>query len=110
MRKVKDYEIKKESIEDMCTAGRFNPCLEITYRDKDGIQTHKLKAGNDDELYVYREDDVTYVLSENPLLGYVGLEVFCSSGWIDSIFQSNYDRMDLQPLTKVKLLSGLICW
>ena len=76
MRKVKKYTISKESFEDMCKAKRFNPCLKITFRDKNGIHHHKLSAGYDDDIYVYREHQQTFILTQNPRLGYVGLEVF----------------------------------
>ena len=76
MRKVKKYTISKESFKDMCKAKRFNPCLEITFRDKNGIRHHKLSAGYDDDIYVGREHQETFILTQNLCLGYVGLEVF----------------------------------
>jgi len=45
MRRV-NYKIQEESIDDMQMAGEFNPCSEITFRDKSGIHTHKIEAGN----------------------------------------------------------------
>ena len=55
MRKVKKYKIQKETYTDMCDAGRFNRSLEITFRDKTGIHTHKLNAGYGDDLDVYMD-------------------------------------------------------
>ena len=76
MRKITNYTIHKESFEDMLTSGRFNPCLEIVFRDKTGHHTHKLSAGHSDDIVVYREYGETLVLTHNPQLGYFGLEMF----------------------------------
>jgi hypothetical protein len=108
MRKITNFEISKESIEDMCAAGRHNPCLEITYRDSRRKQTHKLKAGYDDDIHVYREGLVTFVLTENHRLGYVGLEAFDYSGHINSVFFQDYDEMELSPITKIRRFRELV--
>lgn len=76
MRRISNYTIKKESFEDMYKAKRFNPCLEITFRDKTGIHTHKLDAGYSDTMDVYREAGVTCVLNRNERRGYIGLQAF----------------------------------
>jgi hypothetical protein len=76
MRRIANFQIQKETFEDAYRAGRFNPSLEITFRDRTGNHTHKIGAGYSDELDVYREDGVTYVLARNHALPYVGLEAF----------------------------------
>jgi hypothetical protein len=110
MRKILRYSIQKENIQDMLQAKRFNPCLEITYRDRYGKYTYKLSAGYGDELDVYREGAETYVLSRNPRLGYIGLEVFGGQDKTGEIFQEEYQvkdtlgREDLAPFTIIKRL------
>ena len=86
MRRVKNYIIQKESYDDMYKAGRFNPSLEVTFRDKVGIYTHKLSAGYSDDIEVYREHGEIYVLSRNRNLGYVGLEVFSGADIAGDMF------------------------
>jgi hypothetical protein len=76
MRRVHRYSIRKEDLFDMLHAGRYNPCMEITYRDRSGEYTHKLSAGYWDDIDVYRDGSETYILSSNRSLGYIGLEVF----------------------------------
>ena len=110
MRKVKKYTISKESFEDMCKAKRFNPCLKITFRDKNGIHHHKLSAGYDDDIYVYREHQQTFILTQNPRLGYVGLEVFEADAKSADIFLEAHQvievlaRDDLAPFTMIRRL------
>ncbi len=110
MRKVKKYTISKESFEDMCRAKRFNPCLEITFQDRTGIHTHTLNAGYEDDLYVYREDCETYVLSLNSRLGYVGLQVFDGSDEAGEIFlqdgqvEEALGHLDYAPYTIIRRL------
>jgi len=70
MRRV-NYKIQEESIDDMEMAGEFNPCSEITFRDKSGIHTHKIEAGNRDKIDVYREGPETFILTRHFGLGYV---------------------------------------
>jgi hypothetical protein len=65
MRRVRHYTISKESSENMTETGRVNPCLEITFRDRGGVHTHKLSAGHEDDVHVYREAGLTFVLSLN---------------------------------------------
>lgn len=110
MHRVNNYRISKESFEDMLHAGRFNPCLEIMFRDRTGQYTHKLSAGYGDVLYVYREGTGTYILSTNSMLGYVGLEVFEGADEIGVIFIEEYQIKDvfgrdsLVPFNAIKRL------
>jgi hypothetical protein len=114
MRRVSSYRIRKESFEDMCKANRFNPCLEITFRDKTGKHTHKLDAGYSDTMDVYREAGVTYVLSRNEGLGYIGLQalegeeksgdLFLESEQVEDIVGRN----DLVPYTIIRRLMDYI--
>jgi hypothetical protein len=110
VRRIRNYFISRESFEDMCSAGRFNPCLEITFRDKRGIHHHKLSAGYSDDIYVYREHQETFILTHNPGLGYVGLEVFESDTKSGDIFLEAHQvievlgRYELAPFTIVRRL------
>ena len=54
MRRINKFTINKESTEDMIVAGRFNPSLEITFRDKSGQHKHQLSIGYGDVPEVYR--------------------------------------------------------
>lgn len=110
MRRVSNHTITKESVEDMLNARRFNPCLEITFRDKSGKHTHKLSAGYSDDVYVYRESSETLMLTHNLRLGYVGLEVFNGAGSVGNIFLNDHQvtgvfgRDDLAPFTMIRRL------
>ena len=110
MRKIRNYSISKESTEDMTRANRFNPCLEITFRDRSGRHTHKLSAGYDDNLEVYREGSETYILTTNPKLGYIGLEVFEGPDKTGEIFVEEHQVKevigsdDLAPFYAIKRL------
>jgi hypothetical protein len=110
MRRIYKYSITKESTEDMINAGRFNPCLEITYRDRSGKHTHKLSAGYSDDIDVYRDYLDTFILSRNSRLDYVGLEVFEGADKIGSIFLESHQvkevlgREDLAPFNAIKRL------
>ena len=110
MRRIRNYSIDKESTEDMIRAKRFNPSLEITFRDRSGLHTHKLSAGLDDDLYVYREGAETLVLSTNSKLGYIGLEVFAGADKTGEIFVEEYQVKeilgckDLAPFNTIKRL------
>ena len=114
MRKVTNYAISKESFDDMCKAKRFNPCLEITFQDKKGIHQHKISAGYDDDIYVYREHQETFILTQNPRLGYVGLEVFRGDVKSGDIFLEAHQvidvlgRDDLAPFTIVRRLRDYV--
>ncbi|MFC1814155.1 hypothetical protein ACFL03_15835 [Thermodesulfobacteriota bacterium] len=114
MRKVNNYTIQKESFMDMNNAGRWNPCLEITFRDKAGIHTHKLSAGYQDEIHIYREYGITFILTTNSYLGYVGLEAFEGSELAGDLFLEYHNmvevlgRCDLAPFTMIQRLRNHI--
>jgi len=76
MRKILNYRISKEDFWEMLHARRHTPCLVITFKDRSGSHKHKLSAGYQDDIDVYREGKETFVLSRNPRVDYVGLEVF----------------------------------
>ena len=86
MRRIHNHRISKEDFWEMLSAKRHNPCLVITFKDKSGSHTHKLSAGYQDDIDVYREGSETFVLSRNPRLDYVGLEVFEGAEKQGSIF------------------------
>ncbi|WP_020586344.1 hypothetical protein [Desulfobacter curvatus] len=110
MRRIRNYSISKESTEEMSRAKRFNPCLKITFRDHSGQHSHKLMAGYDDDLDVYREGPETLVLAINARLGYIGLEVFEGANKTGEIFVEEYQvietlgRDDLTPFNAIKRL------
>ena len=114
MRRIRNYSISKESTEDMIQAKRFNPCLEITFRDRSGQHTHKLSAGYDDDLDLYREGPETYVLTTNSRMGYIGLEIFEGADKTGEIFLEEYQvietlgREDLAPFNAIKRLREYI--
>ena len=90
MRRIHNYITQQESYSEMTRNKRFNPCLEITFKDKSGKHTHKLFAGYSDVLDVYREGSITYVLSTNSGLEYVGLEVFEGAQKLGDVFLQGY--------------------
>ncbi|WP_155320843.1 hypothetical protein [Desulfosarcina ovata] len=114
MTKVKNYSITKESTDEMIAAGRFNPSLEIIFRDRHGIHRHKLSAGYADDIHVYREAGLTCVLSINNGLGYIGLEIFEGSQPFGDIFLQGdqvaeaLGRSDLSPLFMIRRLMQFI--
>ena len=114
MQREKNYSIRKEATDEMMTAGRFNPCLEIVFRDKSGIQRHKLSAGYADNLHIYREGSLTCVLSINNRLGYVGMEVFDGNQPAGDIFLQGdqvletLGRNNLSPFTIIRRLLAFI--
>ena len=95
MRKIKNYSISKETLEEMLDSGRFNPSLEITLRDRAGQQTHKLSGGYGDDLEVYREGSAIFILYTNDMLGYLGLEVFEGAKKQGDIFLEEYELKDV---------------
>ena len=114
MTRVKNYSITKESTGEMIAAGRFNPSLEIIFRDRHGIHRHKLSAGYADDIHVYRESGLTCVLSINNSLGYVGLETFEGGQPAGDIFLQEgqvveiLGRTDLAPFTIIRRLMEFI--
>jgi hypothetical protein len=114
VRKVKRYTISKESFEDMRKAKRFNPCLKITFRDKNGIHHHNLSAGYSDDICVCREHQQTFILTQNPHLGYVGLEAFEGNQRIGDIFLEAHQVIEvlqkdnLAPFTIIRKLRNYV--
>ena len=115
MYRVKNYSIRKESIEDMIKGKRYNPGLELTFTDKTGTYTHKIGAGYSDNKDVYRENGITYLLTRNFGLNYVGLEVFKANEKLGEIFlQIDHDIEEIlgsinkAPYNIIKILDQYI--
>ena len=85
--------IVKENTEEMVKAGRFNPCLEIIFKDKTGAHKNKISAGYSDDLFVYQEDLETFVLSKNLRLDYIGLQIFKGSEKIGEMFLQGQEQI-----------------
>ena len=114
MRGVRNYQIRKESFEDMREAGRYSRSLEITFRDKTGEHTHKIGPGYSDDIDVYREGSEIYILSRNHNLGYFGLEIFEGSEKVGDMFVESHQvkdilgRDDLAPFNAIKRMAEYI--
>ena len=114
MKRVKNYTICKESVEKMLMARRFNPCLEITFTDKNGRHAHRISAGYEDEIHVYRENGYTFVLCKNSRIGYIGLEVFSGRDQFGNFFLQPYQiayvlgKYNLAPFTIIRRLKEYV--
>ena len=114
MRRLNNYRISKETAEEMIACGRYNPCLKITFVDRSGRHTHSLASGYADEIHVYRNADLTCVLSVNERLGYVGLEVFKGEDTVGDVFLKGYQvtetlgKSELAPFTIIRRLLQFI--
>ncbi len=113
MRKIHNYRISKEDFWEMLHAKRHFPCLVITFKDKSGSHTHKLSAGYQDDIDVYREGSETFVLSRNSMLDYVGLEIFEKREKQGEIFLQGHQkevfkRENLTPFNTINRLKNLI--
>ena len=110
MRRITYYRIQKESMKAMRKGQRYHPALEISFRDRTGTHTHILSAGYADALDVYRQGRETYILSINPRLGYVGLQVFEGAVDVGDIFlqegqvAETIGSLDLAPYTLIRRL------
>ena len=110
MRKIHNYRISKEDFWEMLHAKRHSPSLVITFKDKSGSHTHKLSAGYQDDIDVYRDSSKIFVLSRNPRLDYVGLEAFQGPEKQGSIFLQGDQAKEalgtgkLSPFNAVKRL------
>ena len=114
MRTVHSWQTEEESYESQREAGRYNPSLELTFRDKKGIHKGVLGAGRSDSIYVHRDGDQTYVLSMNTPLGYVGLQAWREDSFDDIVVLQDEsdieetlgkDGLDKSPIWITKVLS-----
>jgi hypothetical protein len=114
MRRINNYRIFKETTEEMIAGGRFNPSLMITFIDKSGRHTHRLASGYGDEIHVYRNGDLTCVLSVNERLGYAGMEVFKGDDAVGDVFlqgdqvTETLGKLELAPFTMIRRLMQYI--
>lgn len=109
VRRVRSWELFKESWEEQRAAGRYNPGQKIAYVRKDGTRIEfPISAGRDDDVELYRQGKIDYVLSMNSRLGYAGIEAFLEGELIGEVFaQTDHEvesvlgkrAFDLMPAT-----------
>lgn len=75
MRRIK-VSFGRESFAEQCAAGRYNPARTV----EAGKVRFAISAGAGDSVEVFKEDGRFCVVTLNWRLGYVGLEIFDSSG------------------------------
>ncbi len=86
------FAVSHETWEEASAAGRVNRGLVVQFRDRTGKHRVPIAAGESDGVEVYREHGLTYVLSRNHGLGYVGLEVFEGAALVGETFlQVDYE-------------------
>ena len=116
MRRVKTHSWKTqlESWEDMNEAGRFNPSLELVFKDKAGKHTVKIGSGRSDYLDLYRDGKHTYLLSRNYGLDYVSLDIFEGNNHLGDVFVESHQmkdygvNVDMAPYNIIKRLAEYI--
>ena len=76
MQTVNNHTLSDEPHDEQHEAKRYNPGTDILVRPSNRKFRMKIAAGNNDNVEVFREGDIFYVLSTNTRLGYYGLESF----------------------------------
>ena len=103
MRRLKNYSLERV---------RFELPL-LTYRDRADQHTVEINAEDKDEIEVFSHEKVTYVLSWNERLRFVGLEAFVGHDKVGEVFVQNRDEIEktfgkkglsLTPVTMAKRL------
>ena len=109
LRKLQNYKLVHR-YRDTSMYGRS------TFLQYKGKET-ELSCGLDDDLDIYFEGDMIYVLSRNASMGYLGLEQFSRNGLDDfgQFFCQNADELELErdpfdyaPFTIIKVLAEYI--
>ena len=90
------FAVTHETWEEADTAGRYNRGLVVLFRDRTGNHRVPIGAGESDGVEVYRDHGLTYVVSRNHGLGYVGLEVFEGDAQVGETFlQVDYEIAEI---------------
>ena len=76
MRRMDNYTLFPESLEDQRAAKRYHPATRIKFRDKNGTHFHTISCGTSDYVRVFRDGYLVVVLTWNTGLDYCGVEVF----------------------------------
>jgi hypothetical protein len=93
MRTFKNYRITNESWEEQAKAHRYNPA-QVLRLFPSGVKEKRytIDSGRDDNISVFRDGDMFYVLSINRHLPYVGIQVFdlkCDGDVFNSFLQED---------------------
>jgi hypothetical protein len=80
------FAVTHETWEEADAAGRYNRGLVVLFRDRTGNHRVPIGAGDSDDVEVFRDHGLTYVVSRNHGLGYVSLEVFEGDTWVSQTF------------------------
>lgn len=110
MRTFRPWQTAPESYDSQREAGRYNPATELRYTT-DETYTVTIGAGTADELDVFIEGSLLFVLSTNQGLGYVGLQVFEGSDEVGmSFMDSSTPNVDyilgLTPIWRAKRIAN----
>lgn len=109
MRREKKYSLERQQFE--------HP--QLTYRDKNGLHSVEILAGQTDNIEVFKEGNVTYVLSWNPRKQYAGMEAFMGHDKVGEVFIQNQGKLEkllgkgwleLNQTTIAKKLLYYITW
>lgn len=89
MRTVKNYTLDRKSL---WKPGHYGPTTTLTFRDKSGTHTVELSAGTSDDIDVFREGTLTYVVTRSRYHSlYAGLEAFEAGEKIGDAFCQDWE-------------------
>ena len=111
-RLLRSATIGHESWEEAAHAGRYNRALTLDYAIEDQEYQATLNGGESDTIDVLTDGDDVYVITTNPGLGYVGLEVFSEGALAHDVFIDGSeveaclgeDVWDLEPQDQLERL------
>lgn len=95
---LKNYRLGFETLAEQMSAGRYNPTRVATFRNRAGIKRVRLDAGTSDNLFFFREHDLTVCLCVSYRYGYFGCQAWNTTGaeTLSIFFQTPEDCEDLK--------------
>lgn len=88
------FHVERETQDEATAARRVNRGLAIRFRDKAGNHRVQITAGDGDDLELFREGDLTFLLGRHYGLGYVSLTVFQGPEEVGSTFIQSTTYLD----------------
>lgn len=76
MRTITNWRVRSEPYAWQRQAGRYNPGRQLIIKEKGYRRIVPIGAGSSDDVEVFRDGDLYYVVSMNAAYDYAGLETF----------------------------------
>ena len=113
MKRLYDFTVEEESVEEMLKAGRIMPYLRVTFQVTGNQYSVLIPAGIKDNIYIFKQGEEVFILARNSKHESIVFEIFTNGERTGGVYlrgeklKEILGKRDLPATTIIKRLRSI---